>query len=416
MQLNKKLVVLAMVGFFIAQYANSAPINIRGIAVTSPNQVTLQLDGVVAKGNVNLEFVRDNIQFSLQNSSIYPAKMLHAEDSVFNKIFAYQYSPQLVRIRFTVPGAAENHQGRVQWSQSGNEIIIKFAGSTQTATPQNKTQNNEKQTEKNPTTQVAELAAEQKLLERVIKSSEAQPAAVQLGRTKDLQKESQKESLGNSSEKSTLLAKKPAGPSLGRAFFSMVLVVGGLGLVLFFIKRKKNPLQAHKVSGSKVGNWLTQNFGSLMPNSMRSKKSFIEVMGQHALGPKQSIVVVKIKGQQFVLGVTHDHVQLITQMDSDDYDIENHIDVLDDPAVSASIGTLLNAKVNSRVTQSQTPAFSFDSILRSNQQPAIPQRKANQVYQTASQSRPTVAPSVPVKMNEPGVRDQIKRRLEGMRT
>ncbi len=139
-------------------------------------------------------------------------------------------------------------------------------------------------------------------------------------------------------------------------------------------------------------------------------KSFIEVMGQHSLGAKQSIVVVKIKGQQFVLGVTSDHVQLITQIDAD----ENEVDVLDDPAVSESIGKMFGSKPT-KSQEIKTASKTFDSILKSsNGANAVMARNAYQ--QVKNEPEIQIAQNSGIQQpSAPSVRDQIKRRLEGMR-
>jgi len=189
---------------------------------------------------------------------------------------------------------------------------------------------------------------------------------------------------------------------------AMFLIVGGLGLVLLYFKKKGSSRQAKRVGDS----WLS----GILSGGKR-QKPYIEVLANHALGPKQSITVVRIKDQQFVLGVTQDSVQLITQIDSEDADL----DLLDDPKVADSIGRMFGApvkaeapKVREAANQPQirsVPNQSFDALLKgSSGAGAIIARNA---YQGNGPVQPLKAQGAPNP--ESGVRDQIKKRLQGMR-
>jgi flagellar biogenesis protein FliO len=201
------------------------------------------------------------------------------------------------------------------------------------------------------------------------------------------------------------------GPSAIRSFLAMLLVVGGLGVALLYVKKKKASPQAKKVGDSWISNLLAGN---------NKKKSLIEVVAVHPLGPKQSITVVRIRGQQLVLGVTEGNVQLITQLDSDD-----EIDLMDDPKVADSIGKIFGGKPAVQPIAKQVPMqrqtdASFGSLLKnSSGAGAIVARNA---YQAQSQSEPAPRANLtsiqtPVQTNaQPSVRDQIKQRLQqGMR-
>lgn len=394
------LVVLVAFATVISITSQAATLSVRDVSVTGKNQVTVQFDGPIPKGSLNLDFVRDNVQFSFLNTTIYPAKMMHAENSVFNKIFAYQYSPNLVRIRFTVNnGQAEQFRGKMRWSNNGKTLSIVFPDSVAVA---------EKNTENKAAVETKMNLDEQKektLLSKVIASEEAADKTTEKAPEEaPVQKVEKKKSSVTSQpltlQKSTQLGGAKPTPSLARSFFAMFIIVGGLGAVLFYVKRKKNSLQA-KVIGK---TW----WSNLLPSSMRKPKSFIEVVGTHALGPKQSIVVVKIRGQQFVLGVTQDNVQLITQLDSD----EAEVDLLGDPAVSESIGMMFGARPTPAQVTRTTPA-SFNAILNSSTGAgAIVGRNTYQAQATQELPVRTAAQPVVVVRAEPSVRDQIRRRLE----
>src|ERR1035437_7139671 len=90
-----------LVSMFSLNIAHAGSITIRSVE-SKGNNTEILLDSSVDKNSVQVDYVRDIVQFSISNATIYPAKMLHAERAAFSKIFAYQYSPSLVRVRFSV--------------------------------------------------------------------------------------------------------------------------------------------------------------------------------------------------------------------------------------------------------------------------------------------------------------------------
>ena len=230
--------------------------------------------------------------------------------------------------------------------------------------------------------------------------------------------------LGAAAGASPQLGGARAGPSVFRSFLAMFLVVGGVGMVLVYVKkRQKGGAQAKSVGDS----WLS-NF---MSGSKKSRAQ-IEVIANHSLGPKQSITIVRIRGQQFVLGVTQDSVQLITQLDAD----EGEVDVLDDPKIADSIGKMFGSKPQVIPTQAPqarvaparaAPApssapranvdlgASFNAMLKNSTGAGA--KVARNAYQAQSiDSTPARVPPQNVGIAQNSVRDQIKQRLQGMKS
>jgi flagellar biogenesis protein FliO len=370
-----------------AQSAFSSSLTVRDIVPEGNGKARIILDGVAPKGSINLEYVRDIVQFSIQNSTIYPAKIVHAEGAgaqAFNKIFAYQYAPNLVRVRFSVDGKADQYQGKVRVETKGKVLEISFPS------PVAQAQKNDEH--------------EKSLIAKVLGQSSA-PKVEESPKTEEKPKaeeklkaeERTKVRIGNQA-KPVELGGRTRGPSVFRSLFAMFLIVGGLGLVLLYLKKKGRGTQAKRVGDS----WIS----GFLPGG-KKQKAFIEVMANHALGPKQSITVVRIRGQQFVLGVTQDSVQLITQLDSDEADL----DLLDDPKVADSIGRMFGSPVKSEKTSNSA----FDSILKGSAGAgAIVARNAYQNQAASNASGPSI-PMTSSFSSGPGVRDQIKKRLQGMR-
>lgn len=360
------------------QVAFAASGTIREIELKG-NATEILMDSVMDRNAIQIDYVRDIVQFSIHNATIYPAKMLHAENATFTKVFAYQYSPSLVRVRFSVDQNAELYRNKVKWSVDGKKVIIQFSAPVP----------------------VIKADDEKSLLEKITAKADSKPEP-----KADVKKESVTESTLTTSTSS--LGKKPikltgarSGPSMLRSFLAILLVVGGLGAILLYLKKRNSGvIQAKKAGNSWLSNLMGQG---------RKPKAMMEVIATHVLGPKQSLVVMKIRGQQFVLAVTAESIQLITQLDSDETDL----DLLEDPKVAASIGKMFGVE---KAPIPEKPVIassaSFNSVLKnSSGAGAIIARNAY-LDQSGAPSEPqaTARPGMPVG----GARDQIRKRLEGI--
>ncbi len=330
-QLKLSLFITGVVLVGAADSAIAASHTVREVKIPGGGVAQIQLDGVPSKGALEFDYVRDIVQLSIQNSTIYPAKILHSEsgDEAFSKVFAYQYAPNLVRVRFTVGGKAEVYRGKVKLEQKGKILTIRFPETITDARDQADREQSLLAKVLSQAASVTGPAAEKSEVQetKAVKSVEAPvseaPAPVVESKPSKL--------TGTRANSSPQLGGARSGVSPMRSLFAMFLVVGGLGMVLVYVKSRKKGVQGKRNGDS----WFSQVLSGAKKNT-----SYIEVLASHALGPKQSITVVRIRDQKFVLGVTQDSVQLITQLDSD----ENDLDVLDDPKVADSIGKLFGSK------------------------------------------------------------------------
>lgn len=365
---SQKLKFLLVGGLSVA-FLNTnayALTTIRNIDTSQKNSVAIALDTALPNSAVQLEFVRDNVQISIKNSSIYPAKMAHIEDAAYYKVFAYQYSPDLVRIRFSVNGEAQALQNQIKWNIEGKTLNIQFP--------------NQGLIKNTPEKQNSEMGLtpekKESLLAKVLNSA---PKA------EDTQIERKPEEHKNLGKKNFELQKTSTHEprSLRKSILTMVLVLFLLGAALLLLRRKNNK------QAKKVGQGF---FSQVFSGGLKKNKSLIEVVAQHPLGPKQSIVVIRIRGQQFVLGATEGNIQLITQLDSD----ENEIDVLDQGTVAESIGKFFGAQKVTRAPKGSFHHMIKDSVAR-----------APTIQNTPVQNIPVAREPMQVS-----VRDQIRRRLE----
>jgi len=387
--------------------ADASSITVRDVELKG-NRTEILLDTDITKSSVQIDYVRDIVQFSINNATIYPAKMLHAEKSAYSKVFAYQYSPNLVRVRFSVDNNAEQFKNKVKWSIEGKRLVIQFAAPAVAAVPED--------TERTLLQKITgtDRPTVEKLDDSKTEAKKAEVKAEAKAEAKALAKESEKTEVAAEShpltsngtgKKAIKLTGAKSGPSAFRSFLAMFLVVGGLGMILLYVKRKNaGGIQAKKAGNSWFSNLLPQN---------RKQKPMMEVIATHVLGPKQSIVVMKIRGQQFVLAITAENIQLITQLDSDD----SEMDLLDDPKVAASIGKMFGVEKAKPQAPVFNPDANFNSMLKnSTGAGAIIARNAYASNAPQEQSNFQIAPAAPVKqagVTVGGVRDQIRRRLEG---
>ena len=396
-----------LVSFFANE--SSAAVTVREITLKNGGTEIL-LDTTIDKKTVDIDYVRDIVQFSINNATIYPAKMMHAEKASFSKVFAYQYSPNLVRIRFSVDNNAEQFKNKINWSVDGKRISIQFP-ELKSVPKQSDEQSllakitasiDGKEDSKKPETVKAEKTEKAEKIEKNELSEKKEAAA-----------EKTSGSLTGNGKKSVKLGGAKPGPSMFRSFLAMFLVVGGLGMILIYVKRRNSMGgQAKKVNGN---SWLSGIF-----NQKAAQKPLMEVVATHVLGPKQSIVVMKIKGQQFVLAVTAENVQLITQLDAD----EQELDLLDDPKVAASIGKMFGVNKtagnqNAQAEKSEPTVnmgSSFNSLLKnSTGAGAIIARNAYASQAPVEQDYASVpAPVAAQVASRGGAIDQIRKRLGNM--
>jgi hypothetical protein len=66
---------LIVVGLIFFQGTALAAVNLKKVNIVDGSQIELLFDGKVDPAQVKTEFVRDNIQLSLSNTSVYPAKV-----------------------------------------------------------------------------------------------------------------------------------------------------------------------------------------------------------------------------------------------------------------------------------------------------------------------------------------------------
>jgi flagellar biogenesis protein FliO len=275
-----------------------ASVALKQVQVQNGKNVNLIFDKKIEKRQIQVDYINEIIQLSLRDVSIYPAKMTPTSEGDIKKIFAYQYSPKVVRCRFTVKGKAEDYKNRLQIYPDGKVIRFKLINQISEIQESKEVEIDEKQ-----------------LVDRVMQASQpiAPVALVPLEKPQEAPMKV---------ERAPLATGKPL-PSVSSAFAKMggVLVILGL-LALVVRKLKKSaPVQDQERTG-----WIGK-IKHLATQTLSKDGKGIQVLSTQYLGPKKSIVVVSISDRILVLGVTQESINLITQfsdkaefMESDDVD------------------------------------------------------------------------------------------------
>lgn len=313
----------------------SALTALKQVQISGGDQIDLLFDKKVAPGQIKVEFFNDIVQLVIHDASVYPAKISSVSGTVLSKVFAYQYSPRVVRTRLTVRGKAEDFQARFKMTPHGRIVTLTFpslvtestsgakatTGSKQaTATPSV----SEKSTGTHSSIQAASQgldAQEKKLLEKVQAGSPSRSGA---GVTPPVS-ESQASSLGTSpaarpvvatQKNSGDLGLKKSGPSAKRAVFVLLGMVGILLVVAWVVSRAKRASQSSSKSETRTQRKLLRAI-SRFAGKPSGGGPEIQVISNHSLGAKKSIAVVKVGGQMLVLGVSEDSINLITPLEKD---------------------------------------------------------------------------------------------------
>ena len=264
---------VVLFGILTATVDAHASVVLKSIQEKSPSEIEVVFDTQVSRNQLQLEYFRDIVQLSIKGSVVYPSKMLTLSGEPFLKGFAYQYTPQWVRLRLTAAsGKADDLKKQIHMHISGKTVRLRWAKSDALV-----------------------MSAAKPQVARAVDAPDEDRSAKQQELLNKILKESDKPSAPT--------VKKPAprsNPLLGFAWLG-VIALGMLVLAFVFRRSSKS---AH------LKRWFLKNTWIKDP-------SIVEVLAHHSLGPKKNISVVRVKGKTLVLGVTEDSISLISQLESD---------------------------------------------------------------------------------------------------
>ena len=326
-------------------------------------QVSFELSEPIAESSVALTFERNFVQVSLQGASVYPAKTKSIKQGAIDKVFTYQYQPDVARARILLDRLASKVSAKVNWKIEGNQLKVNFpsiagvSGGTSSAKPlsgkstqdavieskhldiedekvvQELLQTSKSGLDKSGTQTLNKLSAVP--VSSVLKSTENQPVFSQ------------------SSVHAVLPENSGKSSSPARVIGSLLMVIGIFGALAFTSKKF---FAGKGLSFTGKGN------------------KAIELLVNQSIAPKRSIAIVKVLDQYLVIGMSGDNMTLLNNLGNDPK-IEKMLD-----------------EFNGDVSFNKTLEKSF--------------------FISDDQAPPKTDEPAPQKV---GIRNSIKRRLEGFK-
>ena len=299
MKLNWKSLIIPLFLVFLGMNWSvaQAMITLKQVQVKGDTTVDLIFDGHIDPSRIVTEYFNDIVQLSIRDVSIYPAKITLLKGKPVTKLFAYQYSPHLVRCRFSVVGKADDFKKQVEIVSRDRHLIVKFNSPqihVQSESPVKPTEKNEKE-EKNDDKEVL-----------------AQVLSQDLGDSKSAQK--LEDNTTEKTEPPRLGSAKPL-PSFGPVFLKLALVILLLVFSLVLIKKLKS-LGSHTNSG------MLSALKKFAKGSLKPSEKLIEIVSIHHIDPKKSIAVARVAGRLLVLGISSESINLITQISDKSQDLD----------------------------------------------------------------------------------------------
>ncbi|MFZ9595689.1 MAG: FliO/MopB family protein [Bdellovibrionia bacterium] len=314
MNLVQSVWILIGLSFFAPRFSH-AVVSLKSVEVKGVSEFLMHFDGKVDRSWISSELQDDLYQLSIKNVGVYPAKIVPVTGKFVSKIFAYQYSPQLIRCRFNLRGKAGDFKNKFRLQFKGESLQVSldpaFVQARENAGAGEQKIESVKAVENSP--QDSREVDEKLLLEKVMKENSAAAPSEALDQKNAPPSETQLEQRTESNalrgqEKPRLAGGKPL-PPLWPVFWKMILVSALFCLFIFALKKLKK--------FESKSNWV-KAVGKFAKKGLLKDRDMIEVIATHHLDPKKSLAVVRVAGQLLVLGVSNDSINLITQISEGD--------------------------------------------------------------------------------------------------
>lgn len=250
--------------------------------------IDFELSQKVSPGQVSVEFERNFIQLSLKGVSAYPARTETINQASLEKVFTYQYQPDLSRARILLKSAASAIKGKTAWEITDTGVRITVKGQGATVAAAGATSDSE----------------EDRIVQEIL--SEVKPAGAAASRVAEAAATETKKPVAASAEETPLFAAK-AGAQVeakekesgtARVFASLLLVLGIIGAAAVAYRRFA---LGQGISGA----------------GFRKQARVIDVISTQSLGPKRSVALIKVVDQYMVVGMAGEGITLLANMGTD---------------------------------------------------------------------------------------------------
>jgi flagellar biogenesis protein FliO len=407
--LNKNVMGLLWISFLVLAFpvASFAMPVLKHVQVKNASEFYLVFDGKVEEAQISSEFVNDIFQINLKNVAVYPAKIIPIQGKFFSKIFAYQYSPKVVRCRFTLRGKVADLKRKIKIITRGEIVTVKLEqplssskeqllghSALQVATKLSgpikdgpeKVEKKDKEQLAAEAEQAADALDEQALLQKVIRGTDPSRMVNKPEENDSAERPLLGVQSKDGGEKVQLTSGKPLPP-----IWPVVAKLGFVILLLCLLAAL-----AKKVKATSTGKSWFKAMGRLATKRLIKDPNMIQVVSTHHLDTKKSLAVVKIGGRLLVLGVSNEAINLITQLPGEGADSE--------------VASILDFENDTALAQA---GFADDPIFADF-------LGTEKVRSTLTNQSGGASHSMPPKESDspslvPSARSRIKNRLEGLK-
>lgn len=269
--------------------------------------IDFELSQKVKPEQVEVEFERNFIQVSLRGVSAYPARTENINQAALEKVFTYQYQPDLSRARILLKSAASAIKGKTAWGLTDKGVRVTVKGQGAAAVAEAVTTDSVKAKSSSASAYPAETE-EERIVQEIL--SEVKPAG-KAAEAAALTAAAEQKKVATASEEQPLFAAKTAGSAevkekdtgAARVFASLLLVLGIIGATAVAYRR----------------------FALGKGISFQKQGRVIEVISTQGLGPKRSVALIKVLDQYMVVGMAGEGMSLLANLGSD-VKIEKFID------------------------------------------------------------------------------------------
>jgi|GEM_PF-932299 flagellar biogenesis protein FliO len=309
MSILKSLALFSLIFFSTMGFAS---VSLKKIEVLNGNLIQFSFDQNIRQDQISVEFFQDEVRITLDGTTVHPAKIIPVRHGgPVSQVFAYQFNPNMVQCRLSIKGNAENYRQRLELKPQGNRLALKFfelnqaQSSSQTFQGQKGSElsvlnpvasqgkNEEQSPEKISATQ---HQGEKDIEERIVNSLQGVSADSQLN-------------TGNSAVVVEQASYKPL-PSLTSVMLKLVfvsaLIIAAAALVRVLKGIRMDP-----------NNRLLKSLQGITHGALKQEGPSIEILGSHSIGPKKSLVTVRVVQKVLLLGVTEQSIHMISELPSE---------------------------------------------------------------------------------------------------
>lgn len=385
---SKLLLVIAtaILCLWMVSGARAASLQITDIkSTTAPGgdeHVQILFSGKLSEDQVVAEFQRNFLQLSVRGASAVPAKNSTFKGQDVDKVFIYQYQPDLARARILFKKDASSLKDRVEWKAKDNAIEINITGITKGTVI------------KSPVAKAVIKLAPKVVPQKIAK---IQTDKISVVASSESRVEKQNDPLVHEDERLIKEILKDPNAPLAPAAAKALPVAEGENQALFANHPESNKELGKSAASAKADSPIRRMVTGLLTVliimaamaygfkrfvlqgrlGLSRQGRMIDMVSSYMLSPKKSITVVRVGRQFMVLGVTDNQINLIQNL-GDDPSLEKYMD--DVPSGASS-------------------AMGFESILSKK----------------VSQGEGRIADELIEEQAKPSIRSLIKQRIEGFK-